>query len=201
MSLGKVIAGVAAAVVAGQGAYAVAKGKSSLLRPPGSQGEADFMARCTKCGKCIEACPYQALAAAGIAEGAAAGTPCIDPRHQACRMCEDFPCVSACPTQALRNVESRADVKMGYAVISDSICIAYQGLRCEVCYRVCPLIDQAITIEFGNRENDSIHALFQPTINRDVCTGCGLCVERCVIEDPRVPIRIVSIAEQEAAKQ
>ena len=50
MKLAKLIAGAAAALVALEGAHAVASGLqgSTLLRPPGSQGERDFIARCTK---------------------------------------------------------------------------------------------------------------------------------------------------------
>ena len=84
MGAGKLIAGVAAVLVAAEGAFSVAANASTnLLRPPGIQGEADFMARCIKCGKCIEVCPYAALHAAGPAEGAAAGNPYIDAREQA----------------------------------------------------------------------------------------------------------------------
>ena len=201
MGVGKVIAGIAAAAVAAEGVFAVTAGSSAeLLRPPGIQSEHDFMARCIKCGKCIEACPYAALYAAGPMEGAAAGTPCIDAREQACRLCADFPCVAACPTQALRDVVERKDPHMGYARIDEEVCIAFQGYRCEVCYRVCPLIDEAITLDFQNRENDAIHAKFIPTVNGHVCTGCGLCVERCAVSEPYVPIRIITLAEREREK-
>ena len=198
MSAGKIIAGLAAAVVAAEGVFSVAANSSSkLLRPPGIQGERDFMARCIKCGKCIEACPYAALHAAGPMEGAAAGTPYIDAREQACRLCKGFPCVAACPTGALRDVVERSDPKAGYAHIDEEVCIAYKGYRCEVCYRVCPLIDEAITLDFQAMEQDDIHTKFIPTINKDICTGCGLCVERCAVSEPYVPIRIVTRAEQE----
>ena len=198
MGAGKIIAGVAAAMVVAESAWAVAgNAQSKLLRPPGIQSEADFMARCIKCGKCIEACPYAAVHAADLMEGAAAGTPCIDARKQACRLCLDFPCVAACPTGALRDVVQRSDPKAGYARIDEEVCIAYQGYRCEVCYRVCPLIDQAITIDFQAMEEDDIHTKFIPTIDPHVCTGCGLCVERCAVDDPYVPIRIVTCAERE----
>ena len=202
MGAGKVIAGIAAAMVAAEGAFAVAAGASStLLRPPGAQSERDFMGRCIKCGKCIEACPYAALHAAGPMEGATAGTPCIDAREQACRLCADFPCVAACPTDALRDVAEKHEPHMGYARIDEEVCIAYQGYRCEVCYRICPLIDEAITLDFQSRENDSIHVKFIPTINKDVCTGCGLCVERCAVSEPYVPIRIITLAEQEKTNE
>lgn len=198
MGAGKIIAGLAAVAVAAEGVLAVsANASSKLLRPPGAQSERDFMSRCVKCGKCIEACPYAALHAADALQGAAAGTPCIDAREQACRLCADFPCVNACPTGALRDVAEKHEPHMGYARIEEDVCIAFQGYRCEVCYRICPLIDEAITIDFQGRENDAIHAKFIPTIDKDVCTGCGLCVERCAVSEPYVPIRIVTLAEQE----
>ncbi len=196
MKLSSIIAGASAAVVAFQAtAYAV-RGQASLLRPPGAQGEADFMSRCIKCGKCIEACPYVALKPAGDDAGAAVGTPLVDARAQACRLCEDFPCVNVCPTGALRDVDERSDVRMGIAVIDEDACIAFQGMRCEVCYRACPLIDQAITIDYRLREGDAIHSIFAPIIDDEKCVGCGLCVERCVVSEPEVPIRIKTDAER-----
>lgn len=196
MKRSSIIAGIAAAIVGGQAVYLAAAGKGELLRPPGAQSESDFMARCVKCGKCLEACPYRAVHVAPGNAGAAAGTPVIDAREQACRLCENFPCVAACPTGALRDVEARADVHMGTAVIEEDLCIALQGMRCEVCYRVCPLIDEAMTIDYRMREGDAIHAVFAPRIDREKCVGCGLCVERCVVGEPRVAIRIVADPDQ-----
>lgn len=196
MKLSSVIAGASAAIVAFQAVAYASRGESSLLRPPGAQGESDFMARCIKCGKCIEACPYQALKPADNEAGMAVGTPRIDARDQACRLCEDFPCVDVCPTGALRDVSARSDVRMGVAVIDEEGCIAFQGMRCEVCYRACPLIDQAIVIDYRMREGDAIHTLFAPVIDEDACVGCGLCVERCVVSEPTVPIRIATDAER-----
>lgn len=199
MGAGKIIAGIAAAIVAVEGVAGFVMGSSSkLLRPPGIQSERDFMARCIKCGKCVEACPYAAIRIAGPSEGSAAGTPFIDAREQACRLCPDFPCVEACPTDALRDVAEKHDPHMGYAKIEEDVCIAFKGYRCEVCYRVCPLIDEAITIDFEQRENDDIHAKFIPVVHKGVCTGCGLCVERCAVSEPYVPIRIVTLAEDGA---
>ena len=119
----------------------------------------------------------------------------VDARAQACRLCEDFPCVEACPTNALRGIEGRSDVRMGTAVIDEDLCIAFQGMRCEVCYRACPLIDQAISIDYRLREGDAIHSLFAPVIDEEQCMGCGLCVERCVVDEPDVAIRIKTDAE------
>ncbi len=199
MKLSNVIAGASAAIVALQAAAYALRGEADLLRPPGAQGEGDFLSRCVKCGKCIEACPYRSLSPASQGAGVAVGTPCIDAREQACRLCEDFPCVAACPTGALRDIDGRQDVRMGIAVIDEDLCIAFQGMRCEVCYRACPLIDEAIVIDYRMREGDAIHSVFAPAIVQDACVGCGLCVERCVVGEPRTAIRIMCDAERARA--
>ncbi|MEG1825831.1 MAG: 4Fe-4S dicluster domain-containing protein [Gordonibacter sp.] len=191
MKPSSIVAGLAAVAVAIQGVRLVAHGETNLLRPPGTHGEQDFLSRCIKCGKCIEACAFAALSPANGNTGFAVGTPTIDARAQACRLCEDFPCQAACPTGALRGVVQRNDVRMGTAVIDEDLCIAFQGLRCEVCYRTCPLIDEAIRIDYRMREGDAIHAVFAPVIVQDSCVGCGLCVQRCVVGEPEVAIRIV----------
>lgn len=181
----KIIAGGAVGV---QALVFAANQSESFIRPPGAHDESDFSARCIRCGKCIEACPYRAIHVAKDLANIATGTPCLDVRATACRMCEDFPCVKACPTGALRDVETRSDVHMGTAVINQDTCIALQGMRCEVCYRACPLIDEAITIDYRSREGDQIHAIFAPVINADKCTGCGWCVERCVTDEPAITV-------------
>jgi ferredoxin-type protein NapG len=191
MFMGKGIALFFAGLLGAQALYRLARTPGFLLRPPGAQGENDFLAHCIGCGRCIEACPYRAIRVASPVAGTAVGTPVIDAREQACRLCEDFPCVGACPTGALRDVSTRTDVRMGTAVIDDELCIAISsGIRCEVCYRSCPLINQAIDIELRPREGDSTHVIFAPVIDEERCVGCGLCVERCVISSPAVAIGI-----------
>ncbi|NPD32707.1 4Fe-4S dicluster domain-containing protein [Eggerthellaceae bacterium zg-997] len=185
-----VVAACAAGAVAVKVALDAALPESALLHPPGARHDGAFVAQCVKCGKCIEACPYQALHAAPFDAGAKAGTPVIDARVQACRLCDGFPCVAACPTGALSPVASREDVRMGTAVINRDLCLSYKAMRCEVCYRVCPFIDEAISINYGAREGDSTHAVFAPVIAEDKCVGCGLCVERCVVGEPECAIRI-----------
>lgn len=194
------VSGIIAACLAGAAAlkavYDVSTPSVVPLLPPGAKPEGGFASLCVKCGKCIEACPYQALHAAGAEAGALAGAPSIDARAQACRLCADFPCIKACPTGALEDVASKADVRMGVAVIDEETCLSFQGMRCEVCYRVCPLIDDAITIDYRKREGDSLHALFAPIIDEEKCVGCGLCVERCVVSDPAPAIRIKPMNEE-----
>ena len=40
-----------------------AKAKEGIaLRPPGALPEKDFLAACTRCGQCVQACPYDIVA-------------------------------------------------------------------------------------------------------------------------------------------
>lgn len=109
--------------------------------------EEAFASACVRCGQCVQACPYDTLKLATLASGLAAGTPYFIARDIPCEMCEDIPCAKVCPSGALdREIESIDDSRMGLAVLLDhENCLNYQGLRCDVCYRECPKIDEAIT--------------------------------------------------------
>ncbi|MCI9495562.1 MAG: 4Fe-4S dicluster domain-containing protein [Adlercreutzia mucosicola] len=194
-----VAAAGAAAVFAAGVALAAAPPPLPLLRPPGMASPADFAARCVRCGRCLEACPYQAIHAAPLNAGRAASTPFVNARAQACRLCRDFPCAAVCPTGALAVPEERADAAMGTAVVNEETCLSFQGMRCEVCYRACPLIDEAIRIDYRPREGDAIHAVFAPQVNAEVCPGCGLCEQRCPVGDPAPAIVVVPTGADEAA--
>ncbi|MFR1168261.1 MAG: 4Fe-4S dicluster domain-containing protein [Adlercreutzia equolifaciens] len=122
--------------------------------------------------------PYQAIHAAPLNAGREASTPFLNARAQACRLCRDFPCAAACPTGALEMPAERKAAAMGVAVINEDTCLSFQGMRCEVCYRACPLIDEAIRIDYRPREGDDIHAVFAPQVIPR-CAGCGLCEQRC----------------------
>ncbi len=189
MRLGGIAAICAACIVTAKAAFDVTRAGAKTLHPPGASPDGGFDSLCIKCGRCIEACPYGAIHAAPLECGAKAGQPIVNAREQACRLCEDFPCIGACPTGALSPLASRQDVRMGRAVIDEEACLSFKGMRCEVCYRACPLIDVAIRIDYGAREGDDKHALFRPVV-QDACVGCGLCVERCVVSDPGPAITI-----------
>ena len=64
--------------------------------------ERDFLASCVRCGLCVRDCPYDTLKLADLGSGVANGTPFFTARDVPCEMCEDIPCVVACPTGALR---------------------------------------------------------------------------------------------------
>jgi ferredoxin-type protein NapG len=149
------------------------------LRPPGALATTDFNARCIKCGQCVDACPYDTLKLATADSGIPIGTPYFIPRHIPCYMCEDIPCVPVCPTGALDHaLQNIDDARMGLAVIDIENCLSWQGLRCEICFRECPVQGQAISIEHHPRRI-SKHAMFVPLVHSDACTGCGICEQAC----------------------
>ena len=149
------------------------------IRPPGALAEADFNARCIKCGQCVDACPYDTLSLATAGSGIPIGTPYFIPRETPCYMCEDIPCVPVCPTGALdHTLENIDDSRMGLAVIDIENCLSWQGLRCEICFRECPVQGTATTVEHHPRRI-SKHAMFVPLVHSDACTGCGICEKAC----------------------
>ncbi|WP_026339469.1 ferredoxin-type protein NapG [Psychromonas ossibalaenae] len=170
-----------------------------MLRPPGALPEADFQSACIRCGLCVEACPYDMLKLGRLFQPIATGTPYFLARTDPCEMCEDIPCKAACPTGALDpELNNIDDARMGLAVLIDQEnCLNFQGLRCDVCYRVCPLIDEAITLEMHRNTRTGHHAVFIPTVHSDLCTGCGKCEEACVLEEAAIKVLPRTIAKGE----
>lgn len=169
------------------------------LRPPGALAETDFLSACVRCGLCVRDCPYNTLKLADLASEVATGTPYFVARDVPCEMCEDIPCVPACPTGALDPSLSKIDdARMGLAVLVDQeTCIAFLGLRCEVCYRVCPVIDEAITLERRANQRTGKHALFIPVVHSDACTGCGKCERSCILEESAIKVMPLKLAKGE----
>ncbi|MBI2570550.1 MAG: ferredoxin-type protein NapG [Candidatus Schekmanbacteria bacterium] len=159
---------------------ASAQADPAMVRPPGAREGKDFLARCIKCGSCVTDCPFQALRLARWGRENTPGTPFFVPREEPCHMCSDLPCVRACPTgaldPALRDIN---DADMGVARIDQQSCLAYLGLRCEVCYRVCPRIDTAVTLRYESQERSGNYAFVLPVVHDEECTGCGMCEHAC----------------------
>lgn len=181
--LARAVQGTAAAACAGVGWNALLVQQSHAapfaLRPPGAQPERDFAATCVKCGACVVACPYGTLKLAPAAAGIPIGTPHFVAREEPCRLCPEIPCAKACPTGSLDRAMTDINAsRMGLAVVDAENCLSWNGLRCEICYRACPLAGKAITVETHPRKL-SKHAMFVPVVHSRDCTGCGLCERAC----------------------
>lgn len=172
-----------------------------VLRPPGALKEGKFQTACIKCGICVEVCPYDTLKLGESGSNIPIGTPYFEPRTIPCYMCTDIPCVVDCPTNALNedlltiakeNGTIGLDInksKMGIAVLNAETCLAFWGIRCDACYRACPLIDEAITLDLSRNERTGKHAFLKPKINNDVCTGCGMCEHACITEETSIYVQ------------
>lgn len=173
---------------------------AQALRPPGALPEEDFLGACLRCGLCVRDCPYDTLKLSemGAASSAGAvGTPYFTARAVACEMCDDIPCVKACPSGALdRSFTDISQAKMGLAALVDhESCLNFLGLRCDVCYRVCPVIDKAITLEKVHNTRSDRHAMLLPTVHADYCTGCGKCEKSCVLPEAAIKVLPPKLAQ------
>ena len=184
------------------------KASPLVLRPPGAVAEEDFLKACVKCGLCAEACVNRdsnidretgkarpgTLKMAKGGDHRMIGTPFFMAVDIPCYMCDDIPCVPVCPSGALDmpsllNDKEELDInkaRMGLAVVHKESCIAFWGIQCDACYRACPLLDEAITLEYHKNERTGKHAFLLPIVHSDVCTGCGLCEKACVTEEPAI---------------
>ncbi len=194
------------------------KAKSSplTLRPPAALKEDDFLRTCIKCGLCSEACYNRqsnidketgkprgrTLKMAKAEDNVTIGTPFFTPRDVPCYMCEDIPCVPVCPTEALdpllvTNDKNELDpnmMDMGIAVVDQNSCIAFWGIQCDACYRACPLLDVAISLEYDRNERTGKHAFLKPIVHMNACTGCGLCEQACVTEKAAIFVQPREVA-------
>ena len=175
---------------------------AAAIRPPGALDEPEFLAACVRCGLCVRDCPFDTLKLAELGDNIATGTPYFEARKVPCEMCDDIPCVAACPTGALdHDLTDIGEARMGLAVLIDQeTCLNFLGLRCDVCYRVCPVIDEAITLELVHNPRSDRHAMLLPTVHSDHCTGCGKCEKSCVLPEAAIKVLPRTLAQGKAAE-
>ncbi len=134
----------------------------TFLRPPGAWLEPVFLARCTRCDLCIDACPPAIIIHASHPL-MGAGTPIVDIAIAPCDECGK--CIEACPEEALSRNEDR---RMGRAVIHHDTCFAASGESCTRCVDVCPE-PGAIAITGEHRV----------AVDYNLCTACAMCFAAC----------------------
>lgn len=183
-SLGTLFAGFVAERVE----EAVLGSDPGFLRPPGALDEFAFLTACTRCDKCLPACPQDAIQKAPSSARFAMGTPHIRPRSMPCFLCTELPCIPACPEGALVwprrgvkgvEVEGPRAVRMGLARVNPATCLTWSAedrpaQACRTCVDRCPYPDEAIGMA-EDENNGPAH----PVVDPDICTGCGLCEFGC----------------------
>lgn len=168
-----------------------------LLRPPGALDELAFLTACTRCDKCVRACPENAILKAPPSAGLALRSPYIDPRSIPCFLCTTLPCVAECDDGALvwpeltlasgTVLEGPKAVRMGLAIVKPNLCVTWASAdrdarACRICVDRCPYPEEAIRITAPTEGEEVGH----PEVVAEACTGCGLCVFACPSEPPAI---------------
>lgn len=156
-----------------------AKSGLSAIRPPWSDNRT-IVEGCTRCNRCIEACPETVLVRGD------GGFPEFAPQlnDTECTFCKG--CADACP-------EGLFDLSMTPPVaatvgISEEACLAAAGVHCECCRDSCGYLALRFRPRLGGPP--------VPVLDPDRCTACGACLGVC----PKDAINLVTAdPDKEAA--
>ena len=129
-------------------------------RPPWAV--AGFESVCTRCERCLDACPQDILVRGD------GGFPEVDftQGHGECTFCAA--CVETCPEPAFRSPQ---ESPWQLTARIEDRCLAHQGVHCQSCAEVCGYGAIAFALAVGLPP--------QPVIDTDACTGCGACIAIC----------------------
>jgi MauM/NapG family ferredoxin protein len=184
---------------------------SAVIRPPGSLPEESFLARCIKCAACMRICPTNVLQPALLEAGIEGlWTPILVNQLGWCEH-NCVLCGQACPTGAIRRISVQEKVgekpfdkpiKLGTAFYDHGRCLPWSmQTQCIVCEEMCPTSPKAIwyrKVEVSGRDG-APRKLKQPYVDPRLCIGCGICENKCPVED-LAAIRVSSVGETRSVK-
>lgn len=158
--------------------------------PPGGVSLEHLKNHCTTCQACVEACPNRIISPAFGEYGAAnLMLPVIHYRKQFCGFNCNI-CSNVCPNGALQplSVEEKRKVQIGRVeFISDNCIVFKHKTDCGACDEHCP------TKAISMKEWEGIPGLYYPTVNPDMCIGCGGCEYVCPEMPKAMVIRPLSV--------
>lgn len=210
MLAASVVGGVAAFALVRSGDALEVNADPALIRPPGSATEADFLARCIRCGQCMRVCPNNALHPTLLQAGAEGiWTPVMIARIGYCEPTCTL-CGQVCPTGAILELTVEEKVgdsdtppnRIGTAFVDRNRCLPWAfDTPCIVCEEWCPTSTKAIHL----REETAVDRkgrqvlLKRPYVDPTHCTGCGACEFACPVTDKKA-ITITSVGETRSAR-
>ncbi len=179
---------------------------AAAIRPPGSLAEEEFLGRCIKCAACMRICPTNVLQPALLESGVEGlWTPILINKLGYCEHHCTL-CGQACPTGAIRRISVEEKVgappfekpiKLGTAFYDHGRCLPWaMHTECIVCEEMCPTSPKAIwykKVPIATRDGGTIE-LKQPYVDPRLCIGCGICENKCPVED-MAAIRVSSVGE------
>ncbi|QOR40384.1 ferredoxin-type protein NapF [Billgrantia diversa] len=134
---------------------------SSALRPPWTRDEPEFLANCSQCGDCLQACETS------IIVRDVAGFPQVDFQRGECTFCRA--CVDACEENIFRDPEREPPWR--HVADIGPACLGPQGVYCRSCGESCEA--GAIRFSFNAQR------VPEPSVDTEACNGCGACVSVC----------------------
>ena len=156
---------------------ATGSGDVTIIRPPGSLPESEFLNRCIRCGQCMRICPTNIVTPSGISGGLEnLWTPVLNFTEgtSGCQL-NCTACGYICPTSAIRSISlaeklgtddfsQKGPVRIGSAYVDRSRCLPWaMNKPCIVCQENCPVTPKAIyvterfeTVRSGTRDILSI---------------------------------------------
>jgi polyferredoxin len=187
----------------------------SLIRPPGSVEEDEFLEKCIKCDQCINACPTNVLQPATWEQGGfeSLWTPVMNFDVAHCQLKCNL-CSEVCPTGAIRKVTvdeklgkgafaAKGPIVLGTAFFDIGRCLPHaMQIPCVVCEEVCPVspkaiqtVDEEVKDVFGQ-----LVVLNKPFMVPDLCIGCGLCQAECPVKDERA-VYVTAVGESRSSER
>ena len=124
-----------------------------------------------------------------------AGSPAMDLVVSGCHLCRDWPCVKACKPGVLKLPDLDRETppetaRLARVEINTETCLPYLGPECGACAHACP-VPGALEWEDGIR----------PVINRELCTGCALCREACIVDPKAIKITALMPKDEDADEE
>jgi len=195
--------------------------KITLIRPPGSRNETDFLATCARCGQCLKVCPTNVLQPA-VWEAGPEGmfTPSLDFRRGFCEWnCNE--CGKVCPTQAIQKLTLpvKQQTVIGRAYVDRNTCIPWsEGKECLVCQELCPTPSKAVILAEGDvvaqggraepggaaapgsGSTPGAQKVMLPYVAPELCIGCGICQYNCPVPN-QAAIIVRAVAESDAGSK
>jgi polyferredoxin len=171
-----------------------------LIRPPAALDEKQFLARCIRCGECMQVCPNNALHPA-FSEAGWEGlwTPVLVPRVGYCEPNCTL-CGQVCPTGAIwafTAQEKAASIRLGTAFYDRGRCLPWaMASDCIVCEEWCPTSPKAVYLRSAEVTDaaGNTRQIRQPYIDPSHCIGCGACEYACPVRD-RPAVYVTSAGE------